>query len=840
MKLFRSRAAVIAAVCSALGFFAAHTQAQTSPSPFTKAYRYDSGRHLVGTISPDPDGSGPLNYPAVRNTYSNGLLVQVETGELTTWQSEAVAPSAWPGFTIFQTKSIAYDDAGRKIKETLSSGGTPYAVTQFSYDVNGRLLCTAVRMNPAVYGSLPSDACALGTPGADGPDRITRNTYDGVGHLTKIQRAYGTTDQQDYATYTYDTSGRQTSVTDANGNYSYYTFDGRSRLQYLYFPSKTTAGQYNTADYEQYGYDANGNRTSLRKRDGRVINYDFDALNRLRAEHYPAGTVSDVYYGYDLRGLELYARNGSDTGRGLTRTYDGFGELKSATSDLSGMARTLNYQYDADGNRTRLTFPDSAYFTYDYDGLDRVTAIKENGSTLVAAVNFDNQGRPKSLTRGGGVTNTSYGYDPVSRLQTLTQDLAGTAYDETRTFGYNPASQIISRGVSSTVYSFTQLPSTTVNYTVNGLNQYTSLTSGASVSPGYDPNGNMTSDGSTTYAYDILNRMTGASGAKTANLAYDPKGRLFQTSGGASGTTQYLYDGDALVAEYNSAGTMLRRYVHGPGADVPLVWYEGSTVGAVNRRYFHADNQGSILAVADSAGNAILTNTYDAYGVPGSANATRFQYTGQIMLQDLGLYYYKARIYNPQLGRFMQVDPIGYKDDVDLYSYVAEDPLNRADPTGLMGTFENEGESDVGSASDILNARELDGSPARFSPERARQTMRLMQERLRSSTVEKAPDATPRNVPKARTGPGLKPPSERDPQRLFTRTQHRSKLAKQGGTCRQCGKPTTEQESDSHHIDRHADGGETKEENQAVVCKPCHRDIHSRLPQEDDLQKYIK
>nr|WP_241095100.1 hypothetical protein [Marinicauda algicola] len=269
---------------------------------------------------------------------------------------------------------------------------------------------------------------------------------------------------------------------------------------------------------------------------------------------------------------------------------------------------------------------------------------------VLATFAYDTYGRRTSLTRGNG-TVTNYAFDAMSRLDSLTQNLAGTADDLTVSLDYNPAGQITSMTRSNTAYSWVNHINLDTLFGHNGLNQITSVTN--QTAPTYDGRGNLTSYAGTSYGYDHYNRLTSVSGGIT--LSYDPMGRLWEYAGSSLGTTRFQYDGAALIAGYSSTGALRFRFVHGPGMDEPLVGYDGS--GTSNRSFLHADERGSIIAHTDSAGNRIATLSYDEYGNPGSSNTGLFQYTGQIALYDTGLYHYKNRTYHPGLGVRRAIDP---------------------------------------------------------------------------------------------------------------------------------------------------------------------------------------
>jgi RHS repeat-associated protein len=608
----------------------------------TVAFAYNANRQPIQMT----DALGKL----AKTFYdANGNQVRSATQIGTEW---LVACSSYSGSDKLLT---AWGPAKQASDGVCPAAAAPVSVTQHTYDDIDR--------NIRVTESLTA---------AEGGNRILETAYYADDKVMLVKRAVGSVVAQDYARYTYTPNGQIASIADAKNNLTTNVYDGHERKLKTMYPDKVTAGVSSSTDYEQFFYNNVNNLTAYRKRGGETINVAYDNLNRVIARSYP-NAADNVAFTYDLLSRQTGARY-SNASFELTSVFDNASRLTS----INAGGKVLSYQYDPSGNRIRSTWPDAFYVTTDFDALNRPSAIKENGSVVLATYGYDDLSRRATLSFGNG-TSTSYGYGAQAGLASMLHNLGGSAQDNSWSYTRNQAQELNAHSWSNDLYQWNGFSNGNRNYSSNGLNQYTAV-AGAALS--HDANGNLSGDGVWTYAYDGDNRLKSASRAGLAfTLAYDALGRLRQSVIGAT-TRNFLYSGGQMVGEYDAAGVLQNRYVHGFGIDEPLVRYQGA--GSAAKTWLYADHLGSIVAGADAAGTASATYSYGPFGETAPGADVRFGYTGQLHFGELGLSYYKARFYSPALGRFLQTDPVGTADGLNLYAYVGNSPLNKTDPSGAV------------------------------------------------------------------------------------------------------------------------------------------------------------
>ena len=363
---------------------------------------------------------------------------------------------------------------------------------------------------------------------------------------------------------------------------------------------------------------------------------------------------------------------------------------------------------------------------------DLVTAMARPNN-VTSNWTFEEHRNLLASVANGSVSTYTYTNDALGRRTNVTR--SGSAFSDTNilTYGYNSRSEVISALSNINAnYSFSYnydpignrlnstLAGTAWSYTSNNLNQYTALTSGNTTqSPAYDADGNMTFRDGWTQIWNGENRLVEMYN-DTAKLtfSYDYMGRriekkVFQQTGGIwapQKSLQYVYDGYKLIEEIDTLPDekpVIRRYTWQPesqGADLPLV----VTDVASNQSYFYtADGNKNISELVDATGNIAAHYEYDPFGKINTQNGAYaannpFRFSSEYFDDETGLVYYNYRYYSPELGRWINRDPIGERGGVNLYIMVDNSPINKTDLLGLECCGKHKLKAGEGCCNDVV------------------------------------------------------------------------------------------------------------------------------------------
>jgi RHS repeat-associated protein len=620
------------------------------PAGRVTQYFHNARGDVIRTIDPD-NKETLIEYDA---RFRKPTRIENALGNVTTMVYDAQGNLTSLTNAENETTTFTYTPKGQL--ETVTD--PLLRVTRFTYDGEGNLLTSTNPANETVTRTydLANRLIEL----IDPLQRRSFFTYDGLDRLTEVQDAAG-----GITRYAYDANDNLLSATDPNGNLVERSlYDLRNRLK------QRTDAKNRSASYE---YDGVGNLVRMTDRKGQVTQYTYDAINRLSRIQDADGRTTE--YVYDLAG-NLARITDTQSGE-ILMSYDNLDRLTEVVTAQG----TVTYAYDAIGRRTSRTLSGGDVTSYGYDRANRLKTVALRGRT--ATYTYDAAGRLTEKVLPNGLKAT-YQYDAADRVTSIAYARSDNTLVDSVAYGYDAAGQRVTKTEGQAAPSDTAFAAT-----YDEANRLTSVTiGGESFALGYDDNGNLVSktgptSGATAYSWNARNQLVGISGPNgTASFKYDALGRRIEkTVNGA--TTGFLYDGAQVIAELR-------------GSAVDSVYHTGFAIDEVLARYGSSGNRTlltdalmSVIAQArddQSVQNFYAYSPYGEVAVLGPDEGNVLRYTGR---EDdgTGLYYYRARFYDPILKRFVAEDPIGIAGGANLYAYVAGNPVNAIDPEGKVFSF---------------------------------------------------------------------------------------------------------------------------------------------------------
>jgi RHS repeat-associated protein len=682
---------------------------ETDQAGYITHHVYD----LAGRLTSLTKAYGTANASTTTYAYYNDGRKQSETdalGHTTTYTYDAAGRlTAIAG--VKGNVSYGYDAVGNRTSSTDGDGNT----TQYQYDARKRLVKT-------IYPDTTSV-----TNGYDGPGNLTKvtdqagnvvqYTFDSANQLQSVIQLNSPNSSNNTTAYGYDNDGNLTNLTDANGHSTANAYDllynltnktlpdGSSTetrtydtagnlLSLQHFNGKTTTYTYDPLDrlltrtpdssYSEpvvsFTYTATGKRNSMTDASG-TTTYTYDTLDRLTAKTTPEGTLN---YTYDAASDVASMSSSNANGVSVGYTYDSLNRLSTVVDNHLIGQNTTTYTYDTASNVATATYPNNLQSTFHYDQLNRLTALTTPNSGYL--YQLGPTGNRTNATELTGRTLT-WSFDGIYRLtsETISRDPAGK--NGAVGYGLDPVGNRLSAnstlsGVSSGSYGYS-------------LNDLLSIET-------YDSNGNTLTTGGKVFTYDSENRLKSMNGG-AITLLYDGDGnRVAKTASGV--TTRYLVDdlnptGYAQVMEEIVNGAVKREYTYG----LQRISQDQIVNNAWTPSFYGYDGMDSIRMLTSTNGTVTDTYSYDAFGNLLNSTGTtpnNYLYRGEQYDPDLGLYYLRARYYNPTTGRFMSRDPKEFgpleskhkpanPNRFHKYLYVGGNPVMYADPTGYAAEAED-------------------------------------------------------------------------------------------------------------------------------------------------------
>jgi RHS repeat-associated protein len=618
----------------------------TDQRGFVTLYGYD-GLHRQTSLT------DPLGNVTAKGYDARGNLISATDalGRVTTYEYDLNNQLTKETFPDGTSLILSYDAAGRKVAETDQAGNT----TQFEYDCLDRLTKVTDSLGQVTVYNYDEVGNLIASVDANG--QTTSFNYDANGRLIKQVLPLGME-----MTIVFDAVGNMLRKTDFNGNATDYSYDVNNRISQVNYYDLTSVS---------YSYTPTGELSSMTDSYG-INNYTYAYPARLTSVTYPDGHA--INYSYDAAGNRTGIASPSGS---TTYAFDALNRLVKVTDPDSGETA---YAYDAVGNPIQLTYSNGTRAQYTYDALNRLLLV-QNARSDSSVINTYTYTLGPTGNRTQVIDDTGrrveYTYDSLNRL-TREQIFDPTSGDEDIVYTYDAVGNRLSRTDNTG----------TVGYTYDANDRV--LTADGTTFT-YDDNGNVTSRTvsgvTTTYSYDPENRLLRVDGPDpTVEFVYDGNGsRIGMSIGGIR--TDYIVDNNRIfnqvLEERDESGSLLASYIYGDD----LIRQQRSG----NNSFYHYDGLGSTRALTDPTQVVTDTYVYDAFGVSLQQTGTTlnyFQFAGEQLDPEIGMYYLRARYYDQQVGRFITRDTVDGSltnpQSRHKYVYAENNPVNRIDPSGRM------------------------------------------------------------------------------------------------------------------------------------------------------------